>query len=126
MPRRTWRERVTDIVENIAHIEEMTAGAAREDFESGSMTASAVLRSLGIISEAARYVPPEVQARHPDIPWREMRGMAGVLPMPYMGADLGIVWEGIRSDLPPLGRQLRALLEHTERHDRFVRFGGGH
>jgi uncharacterized protein with HEPN domain len=120
-----WRERVTDIVENIAHIEEMTAGANREDFESGSLTARAVHRSLGIISEAARYVPPEVQARHPDIPWREMRGVAGVLPMPYMGADLGIVWEGIRKDLPPLGHQLRALLEHTEKDDRFGRFGGG-
>ena len=39
---------------------------------------------------------------HPDIPWREMRGLRNRIAHGYFDVDLGIVWDTVRKDLPDL------------------------
>jgi uncharacterized protein with HEPN domain len=53
-------------------------GLSKEDFLADKRTQSAVVMSLVIIGEAATKVMdcnPEFASRHPEIPWRSMRGM---------------------------------------------------
>ena len=48
----------------------------------------AVIRRLEVIGEAAKNVSPELKARHPEVPWKEMSGMRDVLVHQYFGVDL--------------------------------------
>jgi uncharacterized protein with HEPN domain/predicted nucleotidyltransferase len=75
MPPRSWKERIEDILDAIAKIERYSAGITFEEFEADELRVDAVIRNLTIISEAARYTPPEVEAAYPEIAWIQMRGI---------------------------------------------------
>jgi uncharacterized protein with HEPN domain len=80
-------------------------------FQGDSRTVDAVLRNLEVIGEATGHVPADVQKKHADIPWHRMKGIRNVLAHEYFGVDLGIVWETVRQDLPPLVPLLQQLLD---------------
>jgi uncharacterized protein with HEPN domain len=82
-----------------------------QHFAADRKTIDAVVRNIEIIGEAAGFVPPEVQAAHPAIPWTEMRGMRNVLIHRYNDVSVPIVWETIQRNLLPLVPLLRQILE---------------
>ena len=84
-------ERVDDYLE---HILEAIERATRylqslqriEEFKSSELLQDAVIRNIQIIGEAARQIhelAPEFPARHPQIPWEQMRGMRNVITHEY-------------------------------------------
>ncbi len=109
MPPRDWRLRVQDILEAIAAIEEYTRGMDYEAFTSDRKTVDAVLRNLTVIGEAATYVPDDIVALHPEVPWREMRDMRNVVVHAYFGVNTRIVWDTIQLNLHPLIDPLQRL-----------------
>lgn len=70
----------------------------------------AIVRSLEVIGEAAKRVPPDYRAQHPDVPWRSMAGMRDRLIHEYFGIDLEIVFEVVHEHVPQLRAQLIALV----------------
>ena len=70
-------------------------------------------RELEIIGEAARHIPPDVEAIHPQIPWRLMRDMRNVIAHEYFGVDWQIVWETAVNDLPVLVPFLENILHES-------------
>jgi uncharacterized protein with HEPN domain len=72
------KERLRDILEAIAAIERHLGGG-KAAFERNELLQSWFLRHLQIIGEAARRLPPELQALAPDIPWPKVIGMRNVL-----------------------------------------------
>lgn len=109
MPPRDWRLRIQDILEAIVAIGEYTRGMDYEAFRSDRKTVDAVLRNLTVIGEAATYVPDDIVALHPEVPWREMRDMRNVVVHAYLGVNTRIVWDTIQLNLPPLIDLLRRL-----------------
>ena len=71
----------------------------------------AVVRAIQLIGQAARGVSGELQAAHPEIPWRVMIGMRNVVVHDYADVDLALVWKTVREDLPGLIERLNAILE---------------
>ena len=65
MPPRDWRVRLQDIVEASEKIDRYTDGMDLDAFVANDLVADAVTRNIGIIGEAARYVPPEIQDNTP-------------------------------------------------------------
>lgn len=110
MPPRDWRLRVEDILDAIAKIQRYAGGMTFEAFCVDQKTVDAVLRNIEIVGEAARYLPAEVEARHPRIPWGKLRAMRNVVIHGYADVSLTIVWDTIRQDLPPLVPALRQVL----------------
>lgn len=91
---------------------DFTEGLAAADFYEDKKTQQAVIMSLMIIGEAASRLLaecPEWAAQHPDIPWRNMRGMRNRIAHGYFAIDLAVVWETVQSALPQLQQQLQAL-----------------
>jgi uncharacterized protein with HEPN domain len=111
MSSRDWKTRITDILKAIEEILELTEGMTPAQFAQDIRTAKAVLYNLAIIGEAARHVPPEVQAAWPALPWREMSDMRNVVIHHYFGVDPDILWETIRQELSPLIPLLREMLK---------------
>jgi uncharacterized protein with HEPN domain len=70
--------------------------------------------TLVIIGEAAtklmdRY--PGFAARHPDVPWRSMRGMRNRIAHGYFDINLDVVWDTVQTALPDLLAHLTAAHE---------------
>ena len=59
------------------------------------------MRCIEIIGEAASKVSPEVQAKHPNVPWSDIIGMRHRLIHAYFEIDLGRVCDTLATDLPP-------------------------
>jgi len=97
---RDYRLYLKDIMTVIESIEAFIAGMDFEAFRADDKTASAVVRKLEILGEAAKRVPEEVRRKYPQVPWKEMAGMRDRLIHFYFGADYQLVWMTIKERLP--------------------------
>ncbi len=70
----------------------------------------ALVRLVEVIGEAASHVPTEFREQHPAVPWREAIAMRNLLVHGYDLIEHEILWETVRSDLPPLVEQLGIIL----------------
>lgn len=104
------REYMLDILEAaklaIHYIDEIT----REEFFGSTQYQDAVIRRIEVIGEAARRISEETQAAYPEIPWSDLISMRNVMIHEYDDIDIGIVWETVRNDLPPLVNSLENIL----------------
>jgi hypothetical protein len=57
--------------------------------------------------ELADRMPTEVQERHPEISWADLRGMRNRLGHNYRQTDYRIVWTTLTKDLPAIAASLR-------------------
>ncbi|HEX7833301.1 MAG TPA: HepT-like ribonuclease domain-containing protein [Thermoanaerobaculia bacterium] len=85
-------------------------GRVRADLDNDQMLLFAMVRALEIIGEAASKVTEEYRARTPGIDWDAIIGMRHRIVHAYFELDLNIVWTTTTEDLPPLIRELRAIL----------------
>lgn len=98
---------LNDIIIAITDIEEFTLGMSYELFSGDKRTINAVIRSLEVLGEATKHIPPSFRKKYPDIPWNKMAGMRDVLIHDYMGVDLMTVWKVSQERLP----ELKSLFE---------------
>lgn len=115
--RRDWRLLFEDIFEATKKIEQYTREMDFESFASSSLVVDATIRNLMIVGEAARHVPPDVQARCPEVDWRGMNDMRNILIHAYAEVNLTIVWSTIRMDLPESANRLRQFFEEEGSRD---------
>jgi uncharacterized protein with HEPN domain len=110
MSPRLWTERVQDIIEAIAEIQEFTRSMNFAQFRDDAKTLKAVALDIVVIGEAAGRIPDAIAEAHPEIAWSLMRGMRNRLVHDCFGMDPQILWDTIQNDLPPLVEPLRRLL----------------
>ena len=70
----------------------------------------ALRKLVEVVGAAANRVSKETQQQHTVIPWSQIIGLRNRLVHGYDDVDLGILWKIIRTDLPPLIEQLRAIV----------------
>lgn len=101
--------RLLHILESIERIR--TYASTREAFFADPKTQDAVIRNLEIIGEAAKALGRETTASAPEIPWTDIAGLRDRLIHRYFSIDLELVWDVVSSELEPLERAVRVLLE---------------
>ena len=93
-------------------------GVSKLDFMDDKRTQRAVIMSLIIVGEASTKIMDgysDFCEKHPEIPWRSMRGMRNRIAHGYFDINLDVVWDTVSSALPDLIRQLdRIRKELTE------------
>jgi uncharacterized protein with HEPN domain len=109
MPKREPDLLLEDIRGALTRIERYTSAIDREQFLSDEKTIDAVARNLEIIGEAARLLPNEFKSQYPNIPWAQISGLRNRIVHDYFGLDLEIIWQILRSSLPPLKRGVDAI-----------------
>lgn len=87
-------------------------GMRKEDFLADKRTQQAVIMSLIVLGEAATKVMDgyaDFANQHPQVPWRNMRGMRNRIAHGYFDINLDVVWDTVQTALPALLEQLGAL-----------------
>jgi uncharacterized protein with HEPN domain len=87
------------------YVKDMT----RRTFLDDRKTQQAVIYNIMIIGEAATQLIneyPDFVATHPDIPWREMRGIRNRMAHGYYELDLTIIWDTVTTYLDRLIQQI--------------------
>ncbi len=80
-----------DIQSSCNKVMRYVEGYTVQEFLRDDKTFDAVIRNLEIIGEAAKHLPHDLTARHPDIPWRQIAGMRDFLAHVYFALDLEVL-----------------------------------
>jgi uncharacterized protein with HEPN domain len=108
---RNYRYYLEDILQAMERAEEFVQGITFEHFLADDKTASAAIRKLEIIGEAAKQIPDDIRRKHPELPWGEMAGMRDRLIHAYFGVDYHLVWRTIKERIPQVKPLLKKVLE---------------
>lgn len=100
------------IQRSIQLIEKYTS-AGKDSFLTDPMIHDAALRRLETIGDAASQLSDELKQRHPNLPWRQIRGFRNVAAHNYQHIDLSLVWDTIQRHLPDLKRVVEAEAART-------------
>jgi len=113
MPSKDPRQRLRDILDNIALSELFLRGiSSAEEFSTDTKTVYSVERALLIISEAIRRLPEEVTGRHPEIDWKAAAGIGNKIRHDYDTVDPAILWNTVQKAFPRLRQVVEEELGH--------------
>jgi uncharacterized protein with HEPN domain len=87
-------------------------GMDREAFMADRRTQQAVVMNLLIVGEAAAKVmdaDPAFARTHPEVPWRNMRGMRNRMIHGYFETNFDLVRETVGVEIPPVIARLTAI-----------------
>ncbi len=103
-----------DILESARLAVSYVTGKTRATFLSDIQCQDAVNRRIMIIGEAANRISQETRQTLNHLPWRQMIGMRNVVVHEYANLNLGIVWDTIQNDFPPLITELEKVMSSGE------------
>lgn len=112
--------RLTDYLDHMLEAARLacsyTEGIGKDEFLADKRTQQAVIMNLVIIGEAAtnllKYHTDFLDA-HPDVPWKNMKGMRNRIAHGYFEINLAVVWETVQSALPELVARLPAVRDEA-------------
>ena len=110
---REWRFYLDDMIGFAEKVVAYTHNFDQAGFAASGLNYDATLRNLELIGEAATHVPDAVRAANSQIPWRLIIATRNRLIHSYLGIDNDTLWSIIRSDIPALLSNLRALKDHS-------------
>jgi uncharacterized protein with HEPN domain len=103
-------QRLRHILASVTEIESYIQGVEFDRFLENSMMRFACIKQIEIIGEAANNLSEETRNQLNTIQWRQIIGMRHILVHEYFGIDDQLVWQIIKTDIPPLNEAIRAAL----------------
>ncbi len=82
----------------------------QEDLFKNRMLTLSLIKLIEIIGEAAANVSSETQKSLPQISWQNAIRTRNRLIHGYFDINLGIVWDTVRDDIPPLIAELEKII----------------
>lgn len=103
-----------DFLRHIEHecgyLMQVQGDRSREELLGDPTYSRAIVRSLEVIGEAVKKLPPEVRLKYPHVEWSDMAGMRDVLIHNYFGIDYDIVWSVLQNEIPELRHELQRII----------------
>ena len=104
-------EYLRHIMDEIEYLIDKSANLSKEDFIDDETLKRAFIRSIEIIGEAVKKIPPDFKQKYPHIEWRAMAGMRDKLIHDYFGIDYEIVWDVVTNKIPTLRLKIKEILD---------------
>ena len=99
------------ILDETNYLIKHSEGMSKEDFSYHDTLKLAFVRSLEIIGEAAKKIPPKLRQKYPEVDWRAMSEMRDKLIHDYFGIDYDIVWDVVKNKIPQLQDEVEEILK---------------
>jgi uncharacterized protein with HEPN domain len=109
----TLADRLVHILEAINTVQESLAHKTLESFANDLLLRLAIERSLEIISEASRRIPPEVKAQRNEINWQGIADLGNLLRHAYHRVDAKTLWDIASRDLPSLKTFVEGVIQEA-------------
>jgi uncharacterized protein with HEPN domain len=104
------REYLQHILDETTFLVDQTRSRTRDDVLQDPVLRRAVVRSIEVIGEAAKQIPLDFRARHPQVEWRLMAGMRDRLIHGYFDVDYDVVWDVAAEEAATLKQQIEQIL----------------
>ncbi|ARR55509.1 hypothetical protein HY78_19725 [Rhizorhabdus wittichii DC-6] len=91
----------------VARARETVGKHDRRSFAEDRDAVDATAYRLAMIGEHCKRLPPDLQERHPNLPWRQMVGLRNIVSHAYDEIDTGIIWSAATARLDEIGRMCR-------------------
>ena len=91
-----------NVLDSIIDIENFVVDYREESFIESRKTFSACIRMWEVIGEAAKKISKNLKSNDPQIEWKKVSGISGVLIHDYKGLDRGTLRQIIQVNLPIL------------------------
>ncbi len=99
-------------LESIELIQSYTEGYDLTDFLEDRKTQDAVVRNLEIIGQALKDFGVEILLeKQPAMPWRQIAGIRNILAHEYLGIDMVMAWDTVKTHLDGLQHALEKIME---------------
>ena len=86
-------------------------GDSEEQFINNPVYRNAVSMPVQQIGELSKHLSDEFTASHPEIPWRQIKGMRDWFAHQYTDMDIAVIWAVVKEDLPPLRKFCETYLQ---------------
>lgn len=83
--------------------------ASNPQLEQHPWLVSACCFEIAVMGEAVKRLTPEIRAKHPEVPWRDIAGMRDRLIHGYDSIDLEELWHTATEGVPALLEQIRKI-----------------
>jgi len=110
MSRHDDQVNLNDMLDHAREAVAMLGGRMREEMEENRMLQLALTRLIEIVGEAANRVSKEARQQFPELPWPQIIGMRNRLVHGYDLIDFDLLYDTVRTDLPPLIENLERIL----------------
>lgn len=107
-------ERTEDILSAATRLRAFMEKFQRNTFLADSDAVDSAVFKLFTIGEAAKHLAPGVEDRHPQIPWRQVRGMRDIIAHVYFGLDNVTVWDTATQSLDALIDAMQTELTYLQ------------
>ncbi len=102
------------ISDEIRYLTENSENLTFESFMQNETYKRSFVRSLEVIGEATKNLPPNFRKHYPQVLWKEMAGLRDVLIHQYFGINYPSLWDIVKNKLPVLKKQIADILKEMD------------
>jgi uncharacterized protein with HEPN domain len=86
---------------------EFMRGMSKDAFLLNEEKQYAVCMALLQLGEMAALIPDSYRDEHPDVPWRQIKGLRNIIAHTYSNIDAALIWTMVSEELPAITESLQ-------------------